>query len=303
MFRRGRRLFTPSPRVEPAPPPWSRQRLALVLGVLGLVAALMVFGLGLGVYYSFADHGHHHRANATGSTVTPSVSPPTTGASLASRPSAPPSTSGGLSAADKAARDALAAKPMPRTTLADAQPGAPISAHDPGQIRIPKSTRRDALGVSTSFPHTPQGALAAMASIDATAFDSGTMAGVRNVIRAWAAPGGPSTTSWSGVKAMASFFDGAGLSGGGTQQLSLVMTPVMGLIKGTVGPDFVVACVDFELDATLTQTQRVATADCERMVWTGGKWMIGPGAEPAEPPSVWPDTDLAIKVGYKDLVS
>ena len=29
--------------------------------------------------------------------------------------------------------------------------------------------------------------------------------------------------------------------------------------------------------------------------------MIGAGAEPATPPSVWPDTDLAIAVGYRDL--
>jgi hypothetical protein len=303
MFKRGRRLLTPAPRVEPAPPPWSRQRLALVLGVLGLAAALMVFGLGLGVYYSFTGHGHQHNANGTGSTATPSASSPTTEKYLTLRPSASPSTSGGLSAAEKAARDALAMKLMPKTTLDDAQPGEPISARDPGQIRVPKGTRRDALGVPTGFPHTPQGAIAAMASIDETAFDSGTMAGVRNVIRVWAAPGGPTTTSWSGIKAMASFFDGAGLSGARTQQLSLVMTPVMGLIKGTVGPDFVVTCVDFELDATLSRTQRVATADCERMVWTGGKWMIGAGTEPAEPPSVWPGTDLAIKVGYMDLVS
>ena len=29
--------------------------------------------------------------------------------------------------------------------------------------------------------------------------------------------------------------------------------------------------------------------------------MIGPGSEPATPPSVWPDTDTAITVGYRDL--
>jgi len=61
---------------------------------------------------------------------------------------------------------------------------------------------------------------------------------------------------------------------------------------------------------TLTQTARGAVADCQRMVWqpdttqsngTGGRWMVGPGAEPATPPSVWPDTDLALSVGYRDL--
>ena len=38
-----------------------------------------------------------------------------------------------------------------------------------------------------------------------------------------------------------------------------------------------------------------------RMVWAGERWMIGPGAEPADPPSVWPSTDLARQVGYRDL--
>jgi hypothetical protein len=59
--------------------------------------------------------------------------------------------------------------------------------------------------------------------------------------------------------------------------------------------------VDFELDVTLQQTARGATADCQRMVWTVDHWMIGPGTEPAVPPSVWPDTDVAIAVGYRDL--
>jgi hypothetical protein len=85
----------------------------------------------------------------------------------------------------------------------------------------------------------------------------------------------------------------------------------MGVIKGSVGPDFVVPCIDFELDVTLQQTARAADADCQRMVWsadpsaaggTGGRWMIGPGSEPANPPSVWPDTTTAIDVGYQDLV-
>jgi hypothetical protein len=68
--------------------------------------------------------------------------------------------------------------------------------------------------------------------------------------------------------------------------------------------------VDFELDVTLTQTARGATADCQRMVWqpvpavpggVAGRWMIAAGVEPATPPSVWPDTDLAIRVGYRDI--
>lgn len=292
MSGRLRRLFTPSAQVTAAPPPWSRQRLVVVLGILLAAALVMVFGLGLGLYYSFKSH-HGHSASPTGSATESASTGGTT---------APSASASAKQQEDTAAEDRLAAAAMPKSTLSDAQPGAPISAKDPGQLVLPRAKSRDALGVSTGFPHTPAGALAAVASIDATAFDTGSMSGVRSVIKAWAVPGGPTTSTWSGVKAMASFFDAAGLFGGGSQSLSMVTTPVMGLIKGTVGPNFVVGCVDFELDATLNQTQRVAVADCERMVWTGGKWMVGAGDEPAEPPSVWPDTDLAIKAGYEDLV-
>jgi hypothetical protein len=100
---------------------------------------------------------------------------------------------------------------------------------------------------------------------------------------------------------MASFLTAAGLSGGGSAQLALVVTPLMGLIKGTIGADFVVPCIDFQFDATLQATQHVASADCQRMVWQTDRWVIGPGAEPADPPSVWADTDTAIQVGYQDL--
>ena len=112
--------------------------------------------------------------------------------------------------------------------------------------------------------------MAQLAAIDQTALQSGTLAGAREVIRAWAVPGGPTASSWSGVRAMAEFFDAAGLSGGGNNQLAIVATPLMGQIKGSVGPDFVLPCVDFEIDVTLQQTARGAAADCQRMVWTGG---------------------------------
>jgi hypothetical protein len=121
------------------------------------------------------------------------------------------------------------------------------------------------------------------------------------VIAGWAASGGPTPQSWSAVKAMAELLDSAGLSGGGSPQLALVVTPLMGLVKGSVGPDFVIPCVDFEFDATITQTVRVADADCQRMQWSEGRWLIGPGPEPAVPPSVWPDTDAAINLGYQDI--
>jgi hypothetical protein len=199
------------------------------------------------------------------------------------------------------AQDALAARPMPAVPESASRP-APVSDRDPGPpIVLPPATPTAAAGVPTGFPHTPEGAMAQLAAIDQTALQSGSLSGARDVIAAWAMPGGPTTTSWSGVRAMSTLLNAVGLSGGGSPQLGIVLTPLMGQIKGSVGPDFVVPCVDFELEVTLQQTARGATADCQRMVWHRDRWMIGPGDEPAQPPSVWPGTDLAIDVGYRDL--
>jgi hypothetical protein len=266
-------------------PEWSRQKmLALLIGA-GLTAVLLVVGIVLAVIY--AVHPARHTAEQGSSSTSAAGGGGTGGAG-------PPGT-----AADP--RDALADKPMPTVDEADSHPG-PVSTNDPGTpITLPAATSAGAAQVPTGFSHTPEGAMAQLAAIDQTALQSGTLAGARAVITGWAMPGGPTTSSWSGVQAMAEFFDAAGLSGGGNNQLAIVATPLMGQIKGSVGPDFVVPCIDFEIDVTLQQTSRGAAADCQRMVWTGSRWLVGPGTEPAPAPSVWPDTDTAIGVGYRDL--
>jgi hypothetical protein len=262
--------------------------LALLIGA-ALTAVLLVVGIVLAVVYAVHPVRHTAEQGATSSTRTTS----TTG-------------DGGTGKSRQAGtkvdpRDALADRPMPTVDEADSHPG-PVSTNDPGTpITLPAVTIVGPAQVPTGFPHTPQGAMAQLAAIDQTALESGTLAGAREVIAGWAMPGGPTTSSWSGVQAMAEFFDAAGLSGGGNNQLAIVATPLMGQLKGSVGPDFVVPCVDYEIDVTLQQTSRGAAADCQRMVWTGTRWMVGPGSEPAPAPSVWPDTDTAIGVGYRDL--
>jgi hypothetical protein len=143
--------------------------------------------------------------------------------------------------------------------------------------------------------------MAQMAAIFESAMESGTLAGARSVLRDWAMPDGPTTTNWSGVASMASLLSEFQLSGAGSADLDIKVTPAMGLIKGTVGPDFVIPCVDFEFDVTLDDTIRFGTAACARMVWVGDRWMIGPGREPADPPAVWPGTDASYDVGYRDI--
>jgi hypothetical protein len=200
---------------------------------------------------------------------------------------------------DRKARDTIADRPMASYPDAYATPG-PVTTRDPGApIVLPRCGRTGPAGVATGCPHTPQGAMAQLAAIDQAALASGTMAGARAVIAAWAQPGGPTTTSWTGIKAMAQLLSGTQAGAGG--RLPLALTPMMGQFKGQVGADYVVPCIDFELDLTLAATARVAAADCQRMVWAGDRWMIGPGREPAPAPNLWPDTEAALDAGYRDL--
>jgi hypothetical protein len=270
------------------PPEWSRQKmLALLIGV-GVLAVVLVVGLVLAVVYAITPSAGHaaDQARASGDSGRGG-----TGAQV-SGPAIDP-------------RDALANRAMPKVGEDASHPG-PVSTANPGTpILLPAPTGSGPAQVPTGFPHTAVGAMAQLAAIDQVALQSGSLAGARAVIRGWTAPGGPTESSWSVVQGLVALFSETGLSGGGSSQLAIVLTPLMGQIKGSVGPDFVVPCIDFELDITFAQTARGATADCQRMVWsrsrTRGRWLIGPGPEPATPPSVWPDTDTAIAVGYKDL--
>ena len=292
--RRGGKQDRPAPQ-------WSRQKmLALLIGV-GVGCVVLVAGLVLAVVYAVnPSHGSdgHPAAN---------------GGSTQSGGGGAAGSGGSRAAADADPRDALSDKTMPDVGDEASHPGE-VSSANPGTLLIPAATATGPAQVPTGFPHTPAGAMAQLAAIDQVAMQSGSLAGARSVIASWAMRGGPNGSTWSLVTGLGTLFNEMGLSGGGSSQLALVFTPLMGQIKGSVGPDFVIPCIDFELDITLQQTARGATADCQRMVWqpatgstagsggtAGGRWVIGAGSEPATPPSVWPDTDTAIAVGYQDL--
>jgi len=260
-------------------PAWTRNKLLAVLAGALMVAVLLLAGVGLALWYALGPQG-----SATAGTATASAAGSATAPAVRTDPR----------------QDALAAAPMPPAGQSDAMPG-PLSTRDPGVIELPRASGDGPADVPTGFPPTPEGALAQLAAIDVTAMQTGSVAGVQDVIRGWALPGGPTAESWTGTRGMANMLSSAGLSGGGSPQLAVVVRPAMGLIKGTVGPDFAVVCVDFEFTVTLARTARIAIADCQRMVWDTDRWLIGPGPEPAPAPSVWPGTALSIEVGYQDL--
>jgi hypothetical protein len=201
-------------------------------------------------------------------------------------------------------RDAMAERPIPTASVDAARPG-PLSTEPFDVMLLPSPRAVGPAAVATGFPHTTEGALAQLVAIDQAALQSASVPGAQAVIDAWAVPGGPTVESWSGVRAVAEMLTAAGLPAQGSPTLTVGASPAMGLIKGVVGRDYVVACVDFVVSATVSTTSRVAAADCQRMVWVedarGRRWMVGPGAEPAPSPSVWPGTDAAHEVGYQEL--
>ena len=76
-------------------------------------------------------------------------------------------------------------------------------------------------------------------------------------------------------------------------------TPAAGQVKGTDGPDWVLACVLLDVRAAIVTDARIGYGHCERLTWTDGRWLIGPGTPPAKAPSVWPGSDLAIQAGWR----
>jgi hypothetical protein len=209
--------------------------------------------------------------------------------------------------AGRDAEDLLAAEPLPLAAPELAQPG-PLSTQDVGSLRLPPATAAGPADVPSGFPRTAEGALAQLISIDIAAIAPASVPSAQRVIQDWAAPGGPTPGDWSAVEAVAALLAAGGLPADGTASnagaggLGVSVTPAMGFIKGSIGTDFVVPCVDLVVAATLGGvTHRVAVADCQRMVWRGGRWLIGPGSEPAPPSSLWPGTQASFDAGYRWL--
>ncbi len=250
---------------------WTRVRLQILLGAAVVVVLAMVAG---GVW---------------------SVVSMLTGSS---------SSSGGGAGADSAlsAEDRLANKELPGAPLEAAQPGT-LSSGETGTLQIPAPMEVGEVGVATGFPHTPEGALAQLAAIDATALSSASVPVAQEVITAWAAPGGPTAENWSGVQGLVALLESAGMSSEAQNTFTIGAEPKMGFIKGTVGEDFVIPCIDFIITATTAsgQPQQVAAADCQRMVWQDGRWVIGEGEEPAPAPSLWPGSQASFDAGYQWL--
>lgn len=282
MFTRARRIARAQTRslIEGPDIDWDLNRLRVVLALAAAFALAVLVGIGATIYRATTGH--------------------TSESAVAQQPVTVSATSSALPERDTAAlKQQLITQPVPKLPDTAANPAELVtSPTDP--IVIPKSTTIGAAGVASGFPRTPAGAMAQLAAIDEAVFSVASVPHAQKVITAWAAPGGPDARSWTGVKGMASILTAAQMPNEAATRLSMAYTVSAGQIRGAVGSDWALVCVDGALDLALDTSARVGVADCQQMTWRAGRWLIA-GPEPTQASSVWPGTRAAYDAGWKDL--
>lgn len=288
---------------------WGRAKLRAILaaGIAGAVA--LVTSLGLAVFYGLRTDGSSSSSvHDVSSSASVAASSPVTGAAIAG--------------SGRSMRDVVAARPMMSVTAQDARRGIPAAVAGP-VIDVPAATGPGVAGVPTGFPHTPQGAVGQLAAIETTLLQGMSIRQTATAYESWALPGGVGVAGWAMTQNVQSFLASAGQ--GQTKDMTVVVTatPVAGQVKGTDGPDWVLACVLLDIRATVTTEARMGYGYCERMQWTpttsitGGpagpgaqagagthwRWMIAPGAPAAPAPSTWPGTELSFAAGWRTWVT
>jgi len=255
--------------------PLSRPQLLTILIVLMLLVTALMFGLGFTLVSSLGI-----------------------GSSSLNVPTTP-----GRDADPQLRRDQIAAAPMANVPDdAGLTPGVAIAL--PPAIRLPAATTVGATGVSSGFPRTPEGAAAQLAAIEVRVLSAMSLPLATEVYRAWAIPGGVGAADWSQTRNVQSFLTHARQSSNQLDPGTLVrVTPAAIQIKGTDGPDWVVACVLLDVRAALKAEARMGYGTCERMQWAGDRWLIGPGAPPAPAPSTWPGSDASVEAGWQPVAS
>lgn len=254
---------------------WSRRHLLIALGIVVGVAALLLGGLTYAVV----------KALDTDASATPT----------SSRSAAEnwPVGAGGVRGEEY--RDAIAAKPMLKTGPDDMKPAAP-ALDAPGRMVIGPSTKAGPADVPSGFAHTPDGAVAQLAAIEVAALSPMSIVYARDVHDAWALDGS-SFKRWEIAESIQLFHASAGtVDGDGA--VSLAAVPVGAQIKGTDGPDWVLACVQLDVTVVVVEQARFGYGHCERMQWQDGRWLIAPGAPPAPAPSTWPGSQRSLDAGW-----
>jgi hypothetical protein len=255
---------------------WGRRRLLMILAAVVLMIVSLVFGLIMVVHTSATQVW---RPNDSGD----------------------PAMTGPQHRLGPVSRDAIAAEPMLEVHSADSRPTAPAAIAGP-VIEIPPSTDVGPAGVPAGFPHTHEGAAGQLAAIEVTVLQGMSIPHTNDVYRRWALPGEVGVERWQMTANVQAFLAAAHMGQEKDLSASIVAVPAAGQIKGIDGPDWLVACVLLEVQATITVEARMGYGYCERMQWQNGRWMIAPGTPPATAPSTWPGSELSIKAGWRSWI-
>lgn len=250
--------------------PWSRERLLVMLIGSALTAAVLLAGLVMAIVYALTDRG------AAAVTVAEE----------------------GQVGSNAPIRDRIAAAPM-----ASLDPDAAFTP-DPAvteaaAIQVPMATAVGPADVPSGFPRTPQGAVGQLAAIEQAVLESMSLPVTHDVHSDWVQPGGPSLEEWELTRNVQTFLASA-RQGGQEKDFTTLITvnPAAGLVKGTDGSDWAVACVLMDVQAAIRTESRMGYGLCQRMQWIDGRWQIAAGAVPAKAPSAWPGSRAAAEAGW-----
>lgn len=261
---------------------WSRRRLLAVLAAAGVLVVALAGGLVYAAYLIVVGVDADDTSQAPAAVGRDDY------------------TSGERQGADH--RDDIAAAPMLSVPDEAMYPAEPAAESAPS-IEIPAGTGPGPALVMTGFPHTAQGAIGQLAQIDVAVLQSMSLHTAEEVYRAWALPGGIGAKRWAITSSVETFLSAADMGEVKNADSDVTVEPAGALIKGADGPDWVTACVLFEVSASYRQEAQVAFGHCERMQWVGGRWMIAPGSPPVAAPSTWPGTEAANEAGWRTWVT
>ena len=190
---------------------------------------------------------------------------------------------------------------MLQVDMQAALPTTPAAVAGP-TIRIPSSTEVGPTGIPTGFPRTPEGGVGQLAAIGTAVLQGMSIPHTNDVYHQWAMAGGVGVTEWTMTRNVQAFLDAARMGQETDRAISVVAIPAAGQVKGVDGPDWAVACMLFEVRATITVGAQMGYGYCERMQFYSGRWMIAPGASPARAPSTWPGSELSVRAGWRTWV-
>lgn len=264
-------MSTRTRRNATQPQPWSRNQLRTATAAAALLAVTTIGGVAILIAHTVGPD-----LNVGG------------GASPGGGIAAPPPAS---------IRDRIAAAPM--ASLDPSAATQPDVAHIPAPpIRLPNSVEGRGPAGLPVYGHTVEGAVAQLAAIDIAVLEAMNVAYTAEVHNAWVMDGGPSLQDWDLSVNVAAFLRGARQGSAKDAATTVTVVPAAGLVKGTDGLDWVVACVLLDVRATIQTSYRMGWGHCARMQWTDDRWQIAPGTPPATAPSAWPGSNPAVRAGW-----